>query len=203
VSGRTAVDRKSRRRQETTDEILAAAWEIVREKGLAGLSLRELGDRVGMRAQSLYSYFASKHEIYDAMFAAGYREALAAVDTATDGIDDPLERLRRGNRHFFRFCVSDRPRYQLLFQRTIPDFEPSPTSYALAVEFRSRLEGALVAIGIDDRAQHDLWTAVITGMTDQQLSNDPDGDRWEQLLDEAIDMMLDHLCPGWRERNRP
>ena len=29
-----------------------------------------------MRAQSLYSYFPSKHAIYDAMFAQGNRELL-------------------------------------------------------------------------------------------------------------------------------
>ena len=33
-------------------------------------------------------------------------------------------------RLFVEFCTSDPVRYQLLFQRTIPDFEPSPESYA-------------------------------------------------------------------------
>ena len=77
-------DRKARRRQETADEIVAAAWEQVREHGLAGLSMRDLGARVGMRAQSLYSYFASKHEIYDAMFAQGNQEFLERMVDETD-----------------------------------------------------------------------------------------------------------------------
>ena len=29
---------------------MAAAWELVRTEGLAGLTMRDLGDRVGMRA---------------------------------------------------------------------------------------------------------------------------------------------------------
>jgi hypothetical protein len=33
----------------------------------------------------------------------------------------------------------------------------------------------------------------MTGLTDQQLSNDPGGDRWARLLDEAVDMFLAHL----------
>ena len=67
------------------DEIVAAAREQVREHGLAGLSLRDLGARVGMRAQSLYSYFASKHEIYDAMFAQGNQEFLEWMTDDSDG----------------------------------------------------------------------------------------------------------------------
>ena len=51
---------------------MAAAWELVREHGLAGLALRDLAERVGMKAPSLYSYFGSKLEIYDAMFHEGY-----------------------------------------------------------------------------------------------------------------------------------
>jgi AcrR family transcriptional regulator len=84
VSGKPNNDRKARRRQETSDEIVAAAWEQVREHGLAGLSMRDLGARVGMRAQSLYSYFASKHEIYDAMFARGNQELLERMVDETD-----------------------------------------------------------------------------------------------------------------------
>ena len=46
--------------------------------------------------------------------------------------------------------------------------------------------------GVDDLRHLDLWTAVITGLTDQQISNDPGGDRWGRLLDEAVDMFRDH-----------
>jgi AcrR family transcriptional regulator len=61
-------DRKHERRTATRAEILDAAWGIAREKGLADLTLREVGSRIGMRAPSLYSYFDSKNAIYDAMF---------------------------------------------------------------------------------------------------------------------------------------
>jgi hypothetical protein len=40
---------------------------------------------------------------------------------------------------------------------------------------------------------------VLTGITDQQISNDPGGDRWLSLLDEALEMLLDHLAPEWRQ----
>ena len=78
-----APDRRTQRREATKAEILDAAWALVREHGLAALSLRDLAARVGMRAPSLYQYFASKHAIYDAMFEQGTRQALAVVAAET------------------------------------------------------------------------------------------------------------------------
>ena len=75
-------DRRAERQAATQAEILDAAWALVRADGLASLAMRELGARVGMRAQSLYAYFPSKHAIYDAMFADGNRTLLGRFATA-------------------------------------------------------------------------------------------------------------------------
>jgi len=197
VSGLPIIDRRTRRRQETVDEIVTAAWEQVRERGLAGLSMRDLGARVGMRAQSLYSYFASKHEIYDAMFLQGNEEFLEWMqDDAGTGAhaDDRVAAVHRSARRFFDFCVSDPVRYQLLFQRTIPDFVPSERSYAVARAAYDTARDRLTAVGLDQSGV-DLWTATMTGLVAQQLSNEPGGDRWSVLVDRSVDMLLAQLAP--------
>jgi AcrR family transcriptional regulator len=200
MSGQTNIDRKTRRRQETSDEIVDAAWEQVREHGLAGLSMRDLGARVGMRAQSLYSYFASKHEIYDAMFAQGNQELLVwmADDSDVGGSIELLEAARRSAHRFFEFCVSDPVRYQLLFQRTIPDFVPSERSYAVAQAVYEQNFAPLRAIGLDESAV-DLWSAMLAGLVAQQLSNDPGGDRWAVLVDRAVDMLFASMHPSGKK----
>lgn len=200
MSGKTVIDRRSERRQRTIDEILDAAWDLVREQGLSGLAMRDLGARVGMKAQSLYAYFGSKHEIYDAMFAQGYRAFVTATDVGplTPGDPRTVEQLREAAHRFFHFCTSDPVRYQLLFQRTIPGFEPRPESYAIALESYARMVDAFAALGVDDPAAIDLWTAVMTGLTDQQISNDPGGTRWERLVDRAVDMVLREVAPATR-----
>lgn len=192
------ADRRSIRRQATREEIVAAAWEQVRERGLAGLALRDLGARVGMRAQSLYSYFASKNEIYDAMFHEGYlafAEAMQETYVDPPASDDPLAAARRSAHRFFEFCTSDPVRYQLLFQRTIPDFVPSDESYAVALEAYAAMADQIGSFGVTGPEDLDLWTAVMTGLTDQQLSNDPGGERWHRLLDRAVDMVLRETAP--------
>ena len=193
MSGKPNSVRRSERRQETQREIVQASWDVVREHGLAGLSMRDLGERVGMRAQSIYSYFASKNEIYDAMFLEGYQAFATWMDAAVDDdeTDGDVVRTARAATHaFVEFCTGDPVRYQLLFQRTIPDFTPSAEAYAVAVHAYDQMSRRLTGVGVRDQATLDLWTAVLTGLTDQQISNDPGGTRWTQLVDRAVDMLM-------------
>lgn len=138
---------------------------------------------------SLYVYFDSKDAIYDAMFAQGYGELLAWIDaTSLDG--EPPAVVGRAAHVFFDFCVEDPARHQLLFLRPIPGFVPSPESYRLAQIALDRLASVLSAAGAGAPEAVDLWTAILTGLVTQQISNDPGGDRWARLVDRAVDVFL-------------
>ena len=187
------VDRRVVRHATTRDEIVEAAWALARTRGLAAVSMRELAAAVGMRAPSLYQYFDSKFAIYDAMFGQGMREALATVRAAIEG-SSGRDALRESGRALMAFATSDPVRTQLLFQRTIPDFVPSPESYAPAVELRARVQPLLAECGISDPEAMDLWTALISGLINQQLANDPGGARWTRLFDRTADMFLSYLA---------
>ncbi|QZY28407.1 TetR/AcrR family transcriptional regulator [Nocardioides coralli] len=173
-------------------QILDAAWAIARDEGFAAVSLREVAARVGMRAPSLYTYVASKDAIFDAMFADAQRELADALPDL-DLAGGPRARLRVGARAFLEFCAADPVRYLLMFQRPVPGFEPSPESYALAVDNLAVAGRALAALGLEEQHHLDLWTAVVGGLAAQQLSNEPGGDRWLRLADDAVEMYADHV----------
>jgi AcrR family transcriptional regulator len=194
-------DRRAERYAATRREILDAAWELVRADGLESLAMRDLGARVGMRAQSLYVYFPSKYAIFDAMFAGSNHELLRRL-TAAAPTRDAVDGLRLLARTFLEFCAEDPVRYQLLFQRTIPKFEPSPEAYAPALRILDNARAALGACGITDVRALDAWTAVTGGIAAQQNANEPGGDRWLKLADEITDMYLGHYRPSTR-RGRP
>jgi AcrR family transcriptional regulator len=187
-------DRRAERFEATQQEIIDVAWGLVRADGLAGLSMRELGARVGLRAQSLYVYFPSKHAIYDAMFLEANRELLDRR-LSLDLDDDPVIALRQSARQFVDFCTEDLARYQLLFQRTIPGFEPSEESYAVAREVLDGGRRVLAGVGVTESADVDLYTGLISGLVAQQNANEPGGDRWTRQLDRAIDMYLAEVGP--------
>ena len=154
-----------------------------------------------MRAPSLYVYFASKNALYDAMFADGYAALLARAGQLENELAQrgapPVAVARAAAVMFVDFCVQDPARLQLLFLRTIPGFEPSGESYALAQETVERMTAVLAAAGLGAAEHVDLWTALLTGLATQQVSNDPGGDRWRRLVDPAVDMFLaSHLPPS-------
>jgi AcrR family transcriptional regulator len=185
-------DRIAERREATRGEILEAAWELAQEQGLAEFTLRDLAERVGMRAPSLYTHFESKNAIYDAMFGQAWSEleqvALAKLPELPQA---PRAALRRVARVFFDFAVANPARHQLMNQRTIPGFEPSPESYAPSVRVWELGEQISRSLGLTDQSDNDIWDAMIVGMINQQLANDPGGTRWSALLDRAIDIWAD------------
>jgi AcrR family transcriptional regulator len=186
-------DRRAERHAATRGEILDAAWQQVRTNGLAALSLRDLARTVGMQPPSLYSYFESKNAIYDAMYAQGARQFVDEQKASMASPDDPLEALKAVVRFFVEFCAADFARYQLLFQRTIPGFEPSPESFKISEDNLAELGDLLARCGVRDPEMLDLLTALGTGLADQQLSNDPGGDRWIRLIDDAVEMFHEHV----------
>ena len=185
----TARDRKAERHEATRREVLDVAWRLAAERGLTGWTLKDVAEAVGMRTPSLYVYFSSKNDVYDALFADGYRQMSEHVGGLTPP-DDPAELLRLMAHAFIDFALASPARYQLLFLRTIPGFEPSATSYALAVDVLERGRVVLISAGADGPDDLDLWTALVTGLASQQMSNDPDGRRWRRLVDDAVDMFV-------------
>jgi AcrR family transcriptional regulator len=183
---------RARRRQTTIVEVLAAARDVAREHGLASISMRELGARVGLHASSLYQYFPSKDAIYDALFAEGHRE-LHVWMAGRDRTGTPIDIFKKGSRRFAEFCLQDEIRYQLLFQRTIPGFVPSEASMDLAWQSYREMVEALADAGVTDQVDIDLWTAVQMGITEQQWANDPGGNRFVDQIEPAVDMFLAHV----------
>ena len=192
-------DRRREHHEATRDEILEAARAMMRDEGLAALSLRGLAREVGMEPQSLYTYFPSKHAIYDALFAKGNTELLARRDLAGEP-SDPVEALKTGARMFVEFCVEDPVRYQLLFQRTIPGFAPSAESFEVAKKNLEWGRQQVAAVGGTIPRDLDLWTATIAGLLSQQFSNDPGGDRWIRQLDRVMNMYLKEIGVDQRRK---
>ena len=60
---------------------------------------------------------------------------------------------------------------------------------------RDRCVGLLSALGAGSPAHVDVFTALVAGLSAQQIANDPGGDRWTRHLDAVLTMFLDHFAP--------
>ncbi|HLY34625.1 MAG TPA: TetR/AcrR family transcriptional regulator [Jatrophihabitantaceae bacterium] len=180
----------ARRRNARRVQILDAAWELARRDGLAAISLRELADRVDMRQPSLYWYFPSKAALYDAMFAQGFAQLVDERERLRLP-RDPIAALRAGCRHFLEFCVREPVRYQLLFQPSVPGFEPSAESMRVAEAALGYLARWLAAAGAPDRDALDLMRALLLGLAGEQIANEPGGKRWIKFADRIVDVVIE------------
>lgn len=187
-------DRRSERHEAIRREILDAAWDAAHETSIAGLTLRDIANRVGMQQPSLYSHFASKQAIYDAMFRQAWQAYLDAVRSAIGGLPaGPRARLIAIAEHYFDFAVADLPRHQLMDVNVVPNFQPSAEAYAPAVEVYGVMLGQLRDLGITADEDADIYTALLGGLVNQQLANDPGGQRWRRLIPRVMNMYADDV----------
>jgi AcrR family transcriptional regulator len=178
------------RREAKVASIIATAWELARTEGIAGMTLHGLARNVGMRQPSLYAYFDSKNALLDAMFADGNRQLLERLETVKLP-REPRAAVKTFMRAFTKVVLEDAARYLLLFQRPIPTFEPSPASYAYAQQLLGRAVELLHDAGIDDQGDVDCFIAMVAGLINAQMANDPGGRRWVRHLDRLTDLYLD------------
>lgn len=185
-------DKVTVRREAKKASIVAEAWQLARENGVGGVSLHALARAVGMRQPSLYEYFDSKDGLYDAMFADGNRQLLDRLE-AVRLPAEPRAALKKYLATFAAFAVEDPARYELLFERHLPGFTPSPESYALAEDALGRLVKSLHQAGVTDQGDIDCIVAITAGLMGAQLSNDPAGNRWTRHLNRLVDVYIDDM----------
>jgi AcrR family transcriptional regulator len=193
------IGKVAERREQRVAEILATAWDLARVHGIGGLSLHALARELGIRQPSLYAYFESKDALYDALFADGNRRLIARLDTL-ELPDEPRAALKVFMHAFVDFAIEAPERSGLLFRRQIPGFVPSPESYALAEAVMQRAVALLHTAGLESPDDVDCFVAMVAGLIEAQLSNDPGGDRWTRHLDRLTDMYLDDAKRRRRRR---
>jgi len=182
-------DRRGQRHMVKRARLIDNAWSLARRDGLNGISLRDLADSVDLRQPSLYAYFESKLDLYDAMFEDGQRQLLDRC-RAREPLADPRDELVAVVEDLVRFSSEDIVRHQLLFQRTIPGFEPSAAAMEPARQFVDLMTERLRAARVDGPGDVDVFSAIVSGLAHQQVANDPGGDRWVLLARRVVEALV-------------
>jgi AcrR family transcriptional regulator len=204
------LDRRRRRRQDTIEEIVAVALDVMAASGVAGLSLGEVARRMGMRPPSLYVYFASKHALYDAVFSRGWEGLLhqmAPLHQALAGATDLPGHFLSTSQAFLRWMVEHPVQAALMNWRPVPGYQPSAAAYQPSIDlleqslrsFQELQRRGLFRGDVDPELLLRTWTGLTTGLMTQQLCNAPeesfDDGRFTSLLPEVAAMFLNHYGP--------
>ena len=176
------AERRQRNREEVRQAILAAARDVMREQGVAALSLREVARRVQMQAPSLYAYFPGKMALYDALFLMAVRLRAEYRDRADAVREGFWDRLEGRFESYFQFAQENPELYQLAYERPVPGFVPSAESLEEAFRAPAGLDQMLddavasseVVLDVPVAQARDLLIGMIHGLTAHHMANEPE-----------------------------
>lgn len=145
-----SVERRTRERAETRQQILEAAREMFVEQGYEATTMRAIADRIEYTPTAIYHHFRNKEALMAELCALDFR-ALQAAFQRIGRIPDPVERLRRCGRAYVEFGLKHPMQYQLMFMTRKPagvldglrSLDPSEDAY----EFLRQTCAEVVASG--------------------------------------------------------
>jgi AcrR family transcriptional regulator len=166
-------ERQQRDRDRIQQAILTAARDLFITDGYRNVSMRKIADRIEYSPAAIYSYFASKDDIFFALAEEGFRLLAQHLQNALDGVSDPLERLRRGLWTFYEFSKTNPEYFELMFiDRSVPslsqDFQRfeffQETTARAEADVRACIERGHFSAALNPAAAlHVLWVGMLGG----------------------------------------
>jgi AcrR family transcriptional regulator len=103
------------------EALLAAARKLFAARGYDSVSTAMVIARAGVSRGAMYHHFASKRELFEALYVEMEDELVIRLGTAAAGASSPLGGLRAGSRAYLRECErpSDWSRINLLQSREV------------------------------------------------------------------------------------
>lgn len=105
-------------------KILAAASDLLQEKGVAGLNVRAIAKRAGLSTIGIYSHFQGKQGILDALYIDGFQQVSDGVSAAFK-IKDPKRAALAVTKNYLEMARRHEAQYRLIFGETNTDYTPS------------------------------------------------------------------------------
>jgi len=107
------------RRLETRRHILDASAELVAERGVRGVSFREVARRAGVSHQAPYHHFGDHTGILRALAVEGFADLSASMASAAGAHRDPLDRIEAAGHAYVAFAVRRTGHFRVMFDKEL------------------------------------------------------------------------------------
>jgi AcrR family transcriptional regulator len=104
--------------------VVEAAQHLLEHEGPAALTVRRISAEAGVAPMGVYNHFGGKDGVVDQLFIHGFDQLRDVF--ATIGTDDPLADLAQAGRRYRALALAHPALYSVMFERAVPDYEPSP-----------------------------------------------------------------------------
>jgi AcrR family transcriptional regulator len=101
------MSRVARKREAARQRLIEAAAQVISERGIEGLRLREICTAADIGMGSFYSHFATKEELVEAVVADHVASVAEAIIERASTIDDPAAVAATAHRLFIQLTAED------------------------------------------------------------------------------------------------
>ena len=159
-------------------ELIQTSLQLIQEKGIRALTLREIGARLGVSRSAAYRHFADKAALLSAISEAGFIEFGNALEAAKSAAaPDFASQMDAMGRAYVRFAGENRAHFEVMFS------EPLEPGYAAALAadrsfgileqtIRDGQQSGAVQAGDSNLLARVVW-AQIHGISILRLDGDP------------------------------
>ncbi|MFF2952023.1 TetR/AcrR family transcriptional regulator [Kitasatospora sp. NPDC057965] len=119
-----STGRRERLRIETTAEIKRTALELMRSGGPDAITLRAIAREMGMTANAIYGYFATRDDLVTALVADVYTALADALDAAwaASAQDAPAGRIQAWAHAFRSWALANPEGFRLIYGDPVPGY---------------------------------------------------------------------------------
>lgn len=149
------------------ERLCEAAERLFAERGLEGVTMRQLAAELGVSPMTPYRYFKDKDEILAAIRAQGFNRFADALEKAATTTSDPVERSRVMGEAYLGFALEHPHTYKLMFDLNQPDEQRFPDLVAANARaremMRHNVRGMIDAGLIEgdlDMVAHIFWASI-------------------------------------------
>jgi len=109
------LNRYSRRKEKTRQDLLAAAKRVLADKGYHNTKITDIAFAADIGVGTFYLYYPTKEALFLELVEDTARLLKEEMDQARAAIDDPVEKTRITHLTFFRFARTNRELLKIIF----------------------------------------------------------------------------------------
>jgi AcrR family transcriptional regulator len=183
------------------ETLLKAAGDLLASEGSAALTVRRIAAEAGVSTMNVYSRFGGKDGVVEHLYIEGFRRLGEGMDAGAATADSVAD-MRLCGLAYRHFATENPTLYSVMFDRAVPDYEPSDEAlvYASATLglLASRLERAMAAGRLqpsDPLETAALVWATCHGVVSLERNNvGPPTIDWHTVYAHALDMIMRGLA---------
>ncbi len=193
------TDRKLEERQARKERIILGALQVFKDKGLESATMDEIAQVAGFGKSTLYYYFPSKEEVFNAIMVEGWEKLWSSMEDIIHAELPPKDTFLKILKKLAEIVDQNRAHYEFLFNaaKTLSQQVATPTWRPYQERLYATLLSILkegIAAGEFTNLQPELMLQAIGGIFHQMVFTRRDrGSVTEQEVEDIVKRLLLNL----------